>query len=142
MELLRDLRHPNIVTFYETQRTEKKLHILMEFVAGKSLDHHLKSFGALSEELASDHFTASFLLNLKSVFLAFCLSHVIAHAPHTNVVKYTRQLAAALAYCHANNVVHRDIKGKNILVDTTGNIKLADFGSAKKFGLIEQTKHA
>jgi len=46
---------------------------------------------------------------------------------------YTVQLLSALAYCHANRVVHRDIKGKNILIDTKGNLKLADFGSAKRF---------
>lgn len=46
---------------------------------------------------------------------------------------YTKQLLEALAYCHTNHVVHRDIKGKNILVDQQGHLKLADFGSAKKF---------
>ncbi len=45
---------------------------------------------------------------------------------------YTKQLLSALAYCHANNVVHRDIKSKNILVDTKGLLKLCDFGSAKR----------
>lgn len=46
---------------------------------------------------------------------------------------YTKQLLDALDYCHLNNVVHRDIKGKNILIDTKGTLKLADFGSAKRF---------
>jgi len=53
---------------------------------------------------------------------------------HEKVLKtYTQQLSSALAYCHANRVVHRDIKGKNILVDQAGVLKLADFGSAKRF---------
>mmetsp|Transcript_43241 Transcript_43241/g.84746 ORF Transcript_43241/g.84746 Transcript_43241/m.84746 type:complete len:249 (+) Transcript_43241:57-803(+) len=45
---------------------------------------------------------------------------------------YTSQILCALAYCHANGVVHRDIKCANILVDTQGNLKLADFGSAER----------
>ncbi|KAI4337908.1 hypothetical protein L6164_016272 [Bauhinia variegata] len=44
---------------------------------------------------------------------------------------YTGQILHALAYLHARNTVHRDIKGTNILVDPNGEIKLADFGMAK-----------
>ncbi|WJX48012.1 mitogen-activated protein kinase kinase kinase [Trifolium repens] len=44
---------------------------------------------------------------------------------------YTRQILSGLAYLHAKNTVHRDIKGANILVDPNGQIKLADFGMAK-----------
>ncbi|KAK1586669.1 hypothetical protein Q3G72_004882 [Acer saccharum] len=44
---------------------------------------------------------------------------------------YTRQILLGLAFLHARNTVHRDIKGANILVDPNGEIKLADFGMAK-----------
>jgi len=38
---------------------------------------------------------------------------------------YTRQIMNGLNYLHANDIVHRDIKGANILVDNKGCIKLA-----------------
>ncbi|KAJ0970164.1 hypothetical protein J5N97_023041 [Dioscorea zingiberensis] len=44
---------------------------------------------------------------------------------------FTQQILSGLAYLHAKNTVHRDIKGANILVDPTGRVKLADFGMAK-----------
>ncbi|RDX62953.1 Mitogen-activated protein kinase kinase kinase YODA, partial [Mucuna pruriens] len=44
---------------------------------------------------------------------------------------FTQQILLGLAFLHAKNMVHRDIKGANILVDTNGQVKLADFGMAK-----------
>ncbi|KAF3781330.1 Mitogen-activated protein kinase kinase kinase YODA [Nymphaea thermarum] len=51
--------------------------------------------------------------------------------PEQVVRSFTRHILSGLAYLHRENVVHRDIKGANLLVDTDGVVKLADFGVAK-----------
>lgn len=49
-----------------------------------------------------------------------------------NVIKkYTRQILRGLQYLHAHGVVHRDLKGGNILVTPSATVKLADFGASK-----------
>jgi serine/threonine-protein kinase len=40
-------------------------------------------------------------------------------------------VASALAFAHKNGVVHRDVKPGNVLIDSTGNVKVADFGIAR-----------
>ncbi|XP_076931976.1 mitogen-activated protein kinase kinase kinase 3-like [Bidens hawaiensis] len=51
----------------------------------------------------------------------------------TQVTKmYTKQLLLGLDYLHNNGIMHRDIKGANLLVDNKGCIKLADFGALKQ----------
>ncbi|KAJ0411143.1 hypothetical protein ATCC90586_005000 [Pythium insidiosum] len=41
------------------------------------------------------------------------------------------QLCQALQYCHANRIIHRDVKPDNILIDERGDIRLCDFGVAR-----------
>ncbi|KAL6776651.1 hypothetical protein ACKKBF_B30420 [Auxenochlorella protothecoides x Auxenochlorella symbiontica] len=50
--------------------------------------------------------------------------------PETLVAVYVQQVLQGLAYLHAQGVVHRDIKGANILTTKEGVVKLADFGVA------------
>ncbi|CAI8031879.1 Mitogen-activated protein kinase kinase kinase 3, partial [Geodia barretti] len=103
LQLLKNLRHERIVTYYGTDRVDGKLYIFMECMPGGSVYQHLRDIGPLNEILAR---------------------------------KYTRQILEGVAYLHDNRIVHRDVKGANILRDSFGNIKLADFGASKRLQTI------
>ena len=53
---------------------------------------------------------------------------------------YCREILQGLDYLHSNKILHRDIKGQNILVDFAGVCKLSDFGCSKElYGEIAST---
>jgi len=45
------------------------------------------------------------------------------------------QLLMGVAYCHHHRVLHRDLKPPNLLINREGQLKLADFGLARAFGI-------
>lgn len=51
---------------------------------------------------------------------------------------YMRQLFRGLMYCHDQQVLHRDLKPSDLLVDNHGILKIADFGFASFFHLIHE----
>lgn len=51
------------------------------------------------------------------------------------VKKFMSQLVQGIKYCHSHRVLHRDLKPQNLLINQEGNLKLADFGLARAFGV-------
>ncbi|NWS27823.1 M3K19 kinase, partial [Polioptila caerulea] len=99
VDLLKTLKHVNIVTYLGTCLEDNILSIFMEFVPGGSISSILNRFGPL---------------------------------PEVVLCKYTKQILQGVAYLHDNCVVHRDIKGSNVMLMPSGVIKLIDFGCARR----------
>ncbi|KAK1287143.1 putative serine/threonine-protein kinase [Acorus calamus] len=77
-----------------------------------------------------------------SLYLVFeYMEHDLAGLAATPGIKFTepqvkcymQQLLRGLEHCHARGVLHRDIKGSNLLIDNNGILKIADFGLATFF---------
>eukprot|EP00257_Ricinus_communis_P025285 XP_025012699.1 LEAF RUST 10 DISEASE-RESISTANCE LOCUS RECEPTOR-LIKE PROTEIN KINASE-like 1.3 isoform X2 [Ricinus communis] len=105
IEILTRLRHKNLVTLYGcTSKRSRELVLVYEYIPNGTLADHI-------------HGNRS-----KSGLLTWKVRLSIAI-----------ETADALAYLHASDVIHRDVKTNNILLDNNFRVKVADFGLSRLF---------
>ncbi|KAM3197992.1 hypothetical protein ACQJBY_073217 [Aegilops geniculata] len=107
VDILSRLLHQNLVILYGcTSRMSRDLLLVYEFVANGTVADHLHGSGAAERGL-----TWPLRLNIAI------------------------ETAEALAYLHAVEIIHRDVKTTNILLDNSFHVKVADFGLSRLFPL-------
>ena len=102
VELLKKLRHPNIVQYKESFVSADEILIVMEQCAG----------GDLAQLIAYHKSTSSYF-------------------PETTILDWLAQMLSALQHIHSLKIIYRDIKPANIFLTLDRKLKFGDFGVSK-----------
>ncbi|OZJ04899.1 hypothetical protein BZG36_02499 [Bifiguratus adelaidae] len=111
--------------------------LYQEITMLKDLDHE-NIVQYLGFEVTKEHI---------NIFLEYVSGGSIASGVHKHggfpepvIRNFTRQILLGLEYLHERNILHRDIKAANILVDEDGVCKISDFGLSRKSGTYKLAK--
>ncbi|KAK9895681.1 Pkinase-domain-containing protein [Cystobasidium minutum MCA 4210] len=107
ISLLKEMKDDNVIKLLDIVHSEAKLYLVFEF-----LDMDLKKYMDKVEKVGDGEGLGPDI-----------------------VKKFTYQLVKGVNYMHSRRVLHRDLKPQNLLVDKDGNLKIADFGLARAFGI-------
>src|SRR4030095_3151890 len=106
---------------------ERRKRFVQEARAASALNHpHIVTI----YDIASHNATYFIAMNLTKGKTLDQLQHR-KHLPLADTLKYSAQIADALAKAHTAGIVHRDLKPSNIMVTEDGRVKVLDFGLAK-----------
>ncbi|BGP55241.1 Cyclin-dependent kinase catalytic subunit [Rhodotorula sphaerocarpa] len=90
--------------------------------------------------------TATHVLDATGQWVPHALAQPLPHSvvgrgrskralPPDLVIKFMAQLLLGLSHLHSRRILHRDLKPQNLLIDKQGNLKIADFGLARAYGV-------
>ncbi|EFO19870.2 AGC/AKT protein kinase [Loa loa] len=102
--VLQRCKHPFLTELRYSFQTNDRLCFVMEFAIGGDLYYHLNKEVQLKRAGFSESRTQF----------------------------YGAEIVSAVGYLHANNIIYRDLKLENLLLDKDGHIKIADFGLCKE----------
>ncbi|CAN4114217.1 unnamed protein product [Withania somnifera] len=114
---------------FDTSEPESVKFMAREIIILKRLDHPniIKLEGLATSRM-------QYSLYLVFDFMESDLTKLINRAEgkltEPQVKRYMEQLLSGLTHCHEKGILHRDIKGSNLLIDKNGMLKIADFGLA------------
>ncbi|PON52653.1 GPCR kinase [Parasponia andersonii] len=116
---------------FDTSQPESIKFMAREITILRQLDHPnvVKLEGLATSRM-------QYSLYLVFDFMQSDLSRIISRAERLTepqVKCYMQQLLSGLQHCHSRGILHRDIKGSNLLIDGSGMLKIADFGLANYY---------
>ncbi|KNE55973.1 CMGC/CDK/CRK7 protein kinase [Allomyces macrogynus ATCC 38327] len=125
MQLLQQVKHPNIIALND---------VALETVAGTGAG--IESPTAMPAAAAAAVGQPQTYVYMVFEYMQHDLAGILQH-PHVrfraeHIKSLVQQLMQALAFLHAHGIMHRDIKGSNMLLNRHGELKLADFGLARQ----------